>query len=170
MFKMKPMVKYFDSFLFICISLCVTLIKAYPYYETCSSIPEDSNLKILETLNGKVQGECFTVPVSYSNGSVVNSDIFSWLAIPYAEKPLNQNRFKAPKPVSSWKETLNGKNWPKSCMQIVASILNKDYIQSEDCLYLNIFAPLTALTAESSTLKSILIFIHGGFIFRHLFK
>ena len=134
---------------------------SYPYYETCSSLPSDSSLKVLETLNGKVQGECYTVPVRKSDDSIVKNDVLTFLSIPYGEPPLDEKRFKKPLPVKNWHETLNGKTWPNSCMQTIG-IINNETKLSEDCLYLNVFSPKNAILNRKKAQAPILVFIHGG--------
>ena len=86
------------------------------YYEKCETEPSASASKVVDTLNGKVKGECYNVPVSYSNGSTMNYGVFSWLSIPYAEPPINQNRFMKPLPVQSWENIRDATVWPKACL------------------------------------------------------
>ena len=127
----------------------------YTYYNKCNIDP-NSDLKVLDTLNGKIKGECYNVPVSYSNGSKIYSNVFNWLSIPFAEPPINENRFKKPVPKSSWNNVIDGTLWPRPCMQ------RGDPTSSEDCLYLNIFAKSDIYLNRNSTLAPILFFIPGG--------
>ena len=127
----------------------------YTYYNKCNIDP-NSDLKVLDTLNGKIKGECYNVPVSYSNGSKIYSNVFNWLSIPFAEPPINENRFKKPVPKSSWNNVIDGTLWPRPCMQ------RGDPTSSEDCLYLNIFAKSDIYLNRNTTLAPILIFFHGG--------
>ncbi len=62
-------------------------------------------------------------------------EIFLKLGIPYAEKPINDLRFKRPLPVSNWTDVLQTISEPFSCYQ------KGNLSSSEDCLYLNIWAP-----------------------------
>ena len=78
--------------------------------------------------------------------------------IPYAEPPVNLNRFKRPIPVSSWQNIINGTEWPNLCMQSGRKALPV----SEDCLYLNVFVPYDTYLNRNLSLSPILVFIHGG--------
>ena len=130
------------------------------YFELCKSIPSDSNLTLLTTLNGKIRGQCLTVPVSYSNGSKISNNVLRFLSIPYAQPPIGQNRFKSPIPASSWENVRNGTNWPNRCMQFDSSA--NQLPKSEDCLYLNIFVPADSYLNRNQYLTPIFVFIHGG--------
>ena len=94
--------------------------------------------------------------MSYSNGSKINYDVFSWLSIPYAMPPINQNRFKKPIPVNNWPGVINGTDMPKACKQ------NNDPTSEENCLYLNVFARSDTYLNRKINLRPILVFIHGG--------
>ena len=132
----------------------------YQYFNQCGSVSDSSDLNILQTLNGKIKGQCLDVPVSFSNGSKITNTVFRWLSIPYAEPPIGQNRFKKPIPVSSWNFVRNGTTWPNRCMQVDTSL--NALPKSEDCLYLNVFARSDVYLNRNTTLAPILIFIHGG--------
>ncbi len=134
-------------------------LSQYQYFNECNSLPQNSNLTILNTLNGKIQGQCLIVPVSYSNGSTVNNEVFRFLSVPYAQPPLNEKRFKNPIPISSWDNILNGTVWPNRCMQSDNSI---PLMMSEDCLYLNIFVRSDSYLNRSQKLSPIMVWIHGG--------
>lgn len=143
-------------FIFILLQsiLNFNFIGAY-FFDKCKT--QQSASKIVNTLNGKIEGECYNVPVSYSNDSTIDYEVFTWLSIPYAEPPIKQNRFKKPLPVKSWNNTLNATVWPKSCMQSG----NSSFL-SEDCLYLNIFVRSDVYMNNVTNKQPILIYIHGG--------
>ena len=123
-----------------------------PYtYQKCKSL--DSDLKVLNTLNGKIRGECYSVPVSYSDNTTRTSDVFTWFKVPYAEPPIKENRFKKPVPVTSWSNTLNGTSLPKRCYQALS---DSDQM-SEDCLYLNIFVNANTYLNKHKKLSPVLV-------------
>jgi len=143
------------------LTLALILISSYnsaAAFEICTSIPINSQLKTVQTLNGQIKGECKIIPVSYSNGSKVSSNVFSWLSIPYAETPIDQNRFKNPIPVRTWAGIKDGTQLPNSCFQIAETPTQI----SEDCLYLNVFVRSDVYLNKNKTLNPMLIFIHGG--------
>jgi para-nitrobenzyl esterase len=98
-----------------------------------------------------------------SEGSVIgtegNNNTYVWKGIPFAEPPLGQLRWKAPKDPSSWTETLEAMEFKSSCFQ-KASSFGEDgedmWSGSEDCLYLNIWTPKLSQTdiGQSKTSRS----------------
>ena len=84
-------------------------------------------------------------------------ELYEFRGIRYAKPPINELRFKKPIPINKpWTEPVNATQWPNPCYQISTNsqFLNKNL--SEDCLYLNVFAPKT------NTIKPVVVFIHGG--------
>ncbi|XP_071826178.1 cholinesterase-like isoform X2 [Apostichopus japonicus] len=80
-------------------------------------------------------------------------DIFK--GVPYAEPP---KRFMPPEPKQSWEGTFNATSFSDWCPQYLnPSFFNISSPQSEDCLYLNIYAP-NGLTEK----VPVMVFIHGG--------
>lgn len=122
--------------------------------QICSSVSNET--KVLETLNGRIRGECFKTPIYHSLEIYKEADVFIWSSIPYAEPPINENRFKKPKPIKPWNSTLDGTVDPNSCLQIGGPNT------SEDCLYLNVYVKSETFLNKNKTLKPILVFIHGG--------
>lgn len=141
--------------LVLLISNCVSFSEAY-FFQKCTSFSSTSNNKTTLTLNGQIKGDCYQVPVSYSNSSTVTYDIFTWLGIPFAEAPIGSNRFLNPKPVQSWTGVRDALRWPKACIQ------DLPIEQSEDCLYLNIFARDSTYLNKESALRPVMIWIYGG--------
>lgn len=126
-------------------------------FEKCSSAEITDADRTLQTLNGQIKGECYNVPVSYSNGSTISYEILSWLAIPFAEPPLAEKRFLKPEPIRSWSTVKDGTSWPNSCIQP-----SNELVTSEDCLYLNVFTHREAYFNRERELKPIMVWIHGG--------
>lgn len=91
-----------------------------------------------------------------------------FLGVPYAEPPVEKLRFEAPVPAKRHKLQINATAWAPSCYQALSSqptvfteevpqfLINGG--QSEDCLYLNIWAPLT----ESKEKLPVFVYIPGG--------
>ncbi len=125
------------------------------FFDECSS----SYNSTVNTLNGFVNGTCYIVPVTYSKNQHISYEVMTWLSIPYAEPPIEQNRFLKPFPVKSWTNVLETKNWPSVCPQ---QDKTNTSLQSEDCLYLNIFIRRDSFNNKESDLRPVLIYIHGG--------
>ncbi|CAG2117989.1 unnamed protein product, partial [Medioppia subpectinata] len=76
--------------------------------------------------------------------------------------PVGDLRFRRPVPAKKWFNTLNAKNWPNDCYQSNLTLMSiQDTVhQSEDCLYLNIFAPRSKFLTRKSLLP-VMVWIHG---------
>lgn len=113
--------------------LTVCLIQALPVWsQIVQSNTSYSDLTVM-TLNGYVRG------VTYTNGlrRVMNS----WRSVPFAQPPVGTLRFKPPQAVQSWtgvKDTIAN---PLGCQSGGMGPPGMGSSSSEDCLYLNIFAP-----------------------------
>jgi len=120
----------------------------------CASV--DSNLTLLNTLNGKVRGSCYNPTIYYETKPISTiNPILTWFKIPFAKPPVGSLRFKSPVPVQSWTNVLDGTRFSKQCYQDNSSDNSNS---SEDCLYLNIYRPLNSLNRK----LPILVWIHGG--------
>lgn len=106
---------------------------------------------LVDTYFGTVQGQVVTA---------ANTNVFQFLGIPYAEKPLGNLRFRNPSPfIKPWKGVLDATSYGPFCLQ--ADSTGKELAgSSEDCLYLNIWVP--QIVNESCDKLPVMIFIHGG--------
>ncbi|CAF2651667.1 unnamed protein product [Rotaria sp. Silwood2] len=84
--------------------------------------------------------------------------------IPFAQAPINELRWNSPVPITKWfPKVINATSRAPACPQPPcnpSSPLCPPHF-SEDCLYLNIFTPLTTLASQSTPLP-VMIFIPGG--------
>ena len=107
------------------------LIIVYLTYASCSETIADG--KTVEVEQGTVRGF-----VHEETGANV------FLGIPYASPPVGQFRFNHPQPANTWSGTFNATEHPQRCLQMSdrADLFRSPPAgDSEDCLYLNIFAP-----------------------------
>jgi len=115
---------------------------------------EDDDL-LITTGSGMVRGTKFYLDDDLNEiTNPINTDklkrVNAWLGIPFAQKPLDDLRFKRPVPVENWYQILNCTKLPNSCFQVYDTVIpdfkgvdiwNSNTELSEDCLYLNIWAP-----------------------------
>lgn len=80
--------------------------------------------------------------------------------VPYAAAPVGDLRWKAPKPVPTWKGVRKADTWPANAVQgkVFADIVSRGAQMSEDCLYLNIWTTATTPKAK----QPVFVWYHGG--------
>jgi para-nitrobenzyl esterase len=85
----------------------------------------------------------------------------AFLGLPYAAPPVGNLRWKAPEPPAAWNGTRDATKFGNRCEQwhIWDDYIFNDAGPSEDCLYLNVYAP--AKTKQGSNLP-VMVWIHGG--------
>ena len=100
---------------------------------TATSDKDEPDEPIINTSFGLVRGKPSVVP-----------GVNEWLGIPYASPPIGSLRWKPPVPPASWNGTLNATSFSAACLQVNDSLgytFPADTVFSEDCLYLNVWAP-----------------------------
>ncbi|XP_019522361.1 PREDICTED: carboxylesterase 5A [Hipposideros armiger] len=116
---------------------------------------------VRNTRLGWVRGKQATVL-----GSAMPVNVF--LGVPYAAPPLGPLRFANPKPALPWNDVRDATSYPKWCLQDTDWVLTDQHILkvhypqfevSEDCLYLNIYAPAHADTGSK---LPVMVWIPGG--------
>lgn len=94
----------------------------------------------------------------------------AWLGLPYAAPPVGQWRWRAPQPVQPWEGQKQALKFAAPCPQLATELGSSDgaepgtAIGSEDCLYVNVWAPKVSLDALSSggVHLPVMVWIHGG--------
>jgi para-nitrobenzyl esterase len=85
----------------------------------------------------------------------------AFLGLPYAAPPIGNLRWKAPEPPAAWTGTRDASHFGNRCEQwhVWDDYIFTDPGPSEDCLFLNVYAPATA--KQGSNLP-VMVWIHGG--------
>lgn len=118
-------------------------------------------------------GASLTVPTTSGEltGTInaTSPNVRQFLGIPYAEPPVGALRFQPPSPYTS-DDAINTTTFAPSCLQTISTstgtsvydllpnFLLGSSIISEDCLYVNVYAPLNPVAEK----LPVFVWIHGG--------
>ncbi|KAI0317980.1 Alpha/Beta hydrolase protein [Amylostereum chailletii] len=99
-------------------------------------------------------------------GNLTFPDSVAYLGIPYAEPPVGDGRFRAPAPLNISRvrseaggQVVNLTSYPDFCIQGTTGSGDAGGAGSEDCLKIDVYAPLGA--GKNDNLP-VLVYIHGG--------
>lgn len=114
------------------------------------SAPAHADSLTVATEQGKVQGK-----------AINNGKVKAFLGLPYAAPPVGDLRWKAPRPPVRWKAKRDATRFGAHCAQgrVFDDMVFQDGAASEDCLFLNVYAPANA-TGKSRL--PVMFWIHGG--------
>ena len=86
--------------------------------------------------------------------------VYEFRGIKYAKAPTGERRFKKPEAVDPWTEEYDATTFGPACSQLTTPLLpDGSDIQSEDCLFLNLYVPRTL---KPGAKHSVMVWIHGG--------
>jgi len=119
---------------------------------------------VIDPPQGKLQG----------NTSLTDSSIAVFKSIPYALPPLGLRRFRHAETAADWQGTRLASDFSPACLQ--PAYPRKSFYAraatptSEDCLYLNVWTPRSALAGSTATDSKaaqpkglpVMVWIHGG--------
>jgi len=95
-------------------------------------------------------------------GQILPSGVKAWLGIPFVKPPVGDLRWQRPQPIS-WRGVWNADRKGPECMQVLRPHDINHYFgeeaTSEDCLYMNIWAPANA---RAGAKLPVIVFIYGG--------
>ncbi len=93
-------------------------------------------------------------------GKILGSGVRAWLGVPFATPPVRELRWKAPQPAAKWEGIFNADRAAPMCLQSGRGRTMNHYFgteaTSEDCLYLNLWAP------ASGKKLPVIVWIYGG--------
>jgi para-nitrobenzyl esterase len=114
------------------------------------SSPGRADSHTVKTLQGKVHGK-----------TINDGKVKAFLGLPYAAPPVGDLRWRAPEPPAKWKGVRDATQYGARCVQTnpFADMVFQDSGPSEDCLYLNVFAPADA---KGGSKLPVMFWIHGG--------
>jgi para-nitrobenzyl esterase len=114
------------------------------------STPVHADSLTVKTEQGKVQGK-----------TINDGKVKAFLGLPYAAAPVGDLRWKAPQAPAKWKGERDATKFGAHCAQgkVFDDMIFQDAAPSEDCLFLNVYAPADA--TDKSKLP-VMFWIHGG--------
>ena len=112
--------------------------------------PASADPPTAETAQGKIHGKLLN-----------DGKVKAFLGLPYAAPPVGELRWKAPQPAAHWKGVREATSFGAHCAQnaVFDDMIFPDNGPSEDCLYLNVYAPADAKVTSK---LPVMFWIHGG--------
>ncbi len=104
----------------------------------------------VKTAQGKVHGK-----------AINDGKVRAFMGLPYAAAPVGNLRWKAPEPPAKWKGARDATKYGAHCVQghVFDDMTFQDSGPSEDCLFLNVYAPSSA---QKKSGLPVMFWIHGG--------
>lgn len=116
----------------------------------------------LPVVNSPVAGDPIAIEGGLIAGTVLPSGVRAYLGVPFAAPPVRELRWKAPQPVEPWNGVYYATRLPTACMQTQRAADINHYFgaesYSEDCLYLNVWAPADQDLSD----LPVVVWIYGG--------
>ncbi len=137
---MKRVIKILLLFVLVTVvSISILLASLYIYVKEEVTTPGEASSTTLRNIK---QGTLI--------GFETDNGTHAWLGIPYAQPPLGSLRWKAPRPAEAWSGQYRAVDFSSDCAQ--------PWQGSEDCLYLNVWAP----NEVTNRPLPVMFWIHGG--------
>ena len=123
--------------------------------------------------NSKIENPILSIEGGQVQGVVLDSaNVIVYRGVPYAAPPVGDLRWKRPQPVKAWDTLMIADTFSDAAMQRIRNpkdgnygtefhFLNNDPKYSEDCLYLNVWAPAGAPGKPEKKLP-VAMWVHGG--------
>ena len=114
------------------------------------SAPLHADSLTVNTAQGKAHGN-----------AINNGQVKAFLGLPYAAAPVGALRWKAPQPPAKWNGERDATSYGAHCAQnhVYDDLVFEDSVQSEDCLFLNVYAPASS---QPKSKLPVMFWIHGG--------
>ena len=112
-------------------SIILCLILSIIAINIASAIQNSGKFQVISIESGQVRGQKLRTLIE-------NREYYAFRGIPFAQTPIGNLRFKAPKKVLPWNGTvLDAFEYKRVCSQVIEMVHYGD----EDCLHINVFVP-----------------------------
>jgi para-nitrobenzyl esterase len=110
-----------------------------------------------------IRGDPIVTDAGSIAGTELASGVRAYLGVPFAAPPVRELRWRPPQPVVAWEGTFHADRTAPECIQTLRAHDINHYFgeeaTSEDCLYLNIWAPPRRADAPPAP---VIVWIYGG--------
>lgn len=120
----------------------------------CAAVAAAGLLVSAECANAREQATVVTVKQGFLLGKRGDDGLDRFLGVPYAAPPTGALRFRAPEEAAPWRGLRAATTLPPRCLQLGGGGGGE-----EDCLYLNVFAPVHP---RRPARLPVIVNIHGG--------
>ena len=107
---------------------------------------------------GDATSPVVTIDAGRLRGKVVDG-VASFKGIPYAAPPVGDLRWRPPRPATPWDGVRDCLDFANDCLQAPGEFEDIRTTTSEDCLFLNVWAPAYAGPGDD---LPVMVWIHGG--------
>lgn len=122
-----------------------------------------SSTALAQIVAKPVPGDPVVIESGRISGKVLDSGVKAYFGIPYAAAPVRELRWREPQPKPAWKGVYHADRMGPECIQVLRRKNLNHYFgeeaTSEDCLYMNIWAPAAA---KAGAKLPVIVYIHGG--------
>jgi len=142
------------------VSRCAILLGVAGLVCGCASSPQLP--PVADPATARATGQGPVVGYLEENGG------HAWLGIPFAKAPVGDLRWRAPRPPEGWSEPREALEFGSECIQFSSGLGSDaeagEVVGSEDCLYLNVFAPPPDAVDDKDHPHGlpVMVWIHGG--------
>jgi len=115
-------------------------------------------------MSGRLVADSLTVTTEQgkTHGKTINDGrVIAFLGLPYAAPPVGDQRWRQPQPPKKWRGERDASQFGAHCAQghVYDDMTFLDGGESEDCLFLNVYAPASA---KPKSKLPVMFWIHGG--------
>ncbi|OYX57870.1 MAG: carboxylesterase [Brevundimonas subvibrioides] len=118
---------------------------------------------LAQVIETPIPGDPVSIDTGQVRGEVLPSGVRAYMGMPFAAAPVRELRWRAPSPVQPWQGVYNADRKGPECIQPLRAHNINHYFgeepTSEDCLYLNVWAPERASAGDR---LPVIVYIYGG--------